>query len=165
MSERSTPGSHAAKGSGLTPSGTYQIFLTRSHLAPRALALSLCEKGTSSSVRMAAPLCGLWCMCSKDTPALGVWSLNEHFDRPRSRGAFWRGRAVKQIGKQMVSFWSVERQPCQKLDGFGFRRRRMNTLVAPRQKTAGRLPKTRQGLEPPPTRVLSSRHGVLYRFT
>lgn len=65
-SDRSTPGSHSAKGSGLTPLGTYQIFLVRSHLAPSALASSLCEKGTSSSVRMAAPWC---CRCKwlKDT--------------------------------------------------------------------------------------------------
>lgn len=47
---------------------------------------------------------------------------------------FWRGRVVKQMGKCMVSFWSVERQPCQKLDGFAFRRRRMSALDAPRQK-------------------------------
>ena len=76
-------------------------------------------------------------MCYKDTPAVtlnargwkwprlcwwsmvlavstgqlwrGVRSLDGRFDRPKSHGTLCWGRAVKQIGKQMVSFWSVER--------------------------------------------------------
>lgn len=86
---------------------------------------------------------GRWCVLSlRGDGGHGVRSLDGCFGRPRSRGAFWRGGAVKQMGKQMVSFWSVERQPCQKLDGFAARRRRMNILDALRLKTAGRLPKT-----------------------
>ena len=56
-------------------------------------------------VLVAGGVCGLYGVRGGCSAVLGP--LDECFGRLRSRGALWRGRAVKQMGKCVASFWSA----------------------------------------------------------